>query len=179
MSKYVAFLRAINVGGHTVKMDTLRALFQQLNLQNVETFIASGNVIFEMNAPRADTLEQTIAQHLEQKLGFVVATFVRDESEIRAVAQYTPFPQNELDTAGAFNVAFLTQPLNKEQTQKLMTLQNKQDQFHVRGREVYWLCQTKQSDSKFSNAGLEKTIRAPATLRGFHTIQKLAAKHFG
>jgi uncharacterized protein (DUF1697 family) len=47
MNKHIAFLRAINVGGHTVKMDTLRQLFESLGFTNVETFLASGNVIFE------------------------------------------------------------------------------------------------------------------------------------
>jgi len=49
MTRYVAFLRAINVGGHNVKMDALRALFESMKLASVETFIASGNVIFETN----------------------------------------------------------------------------------------------------------------------------------
>ncbi|MCG3142688.1 MAG: hypothetical protein HDKAJFGB_04216 [Anaerolineae bacterium] len=177
MTRYVAFLRAINVGGHTVKMETLRALFQALKFQNVETFIASGNVIFETDAQRAAALERAIAQHLEQNLGYAVATFLRTDVEMRALVAYQAFPKKELDAAGAFNVAFLAQPLNAEQTQNLMALQNKQDRFHVHAREVYWLCQTKQSESKFSNAVLEKTIRAPATLRGFKTIQKLTAQH--
>lgn len=178
MSKYVAFLRAINVGGHTVKMDVLRTLFQELDLQNVETFIASGNVIFETDAKRINTLEQSIAQHLEQKLGYSVATFIRDAAALRALAQYKPFSDQDMNAAGAFNVAFLAQPLNATQIQNVMALQNQQDKFHVHTREVYWLCQTKQSESKFSNAVLEKTIRAQATLRGFNTIQKLVAKHF-
>ena len=178
MSKYVAFLRAINVGGHTVKMETLRALFQELKFQNVETFIASGNVIFETNTKRA-AAEQAIAAHLETKLGYAVATFLRDENEIRALAQYKPFSQHEIDAAGAFNVAFLAKPLDAAQTQNVLALQNKQDRFHVNGRELYWLCATKQSESKFSNAVLEKTIRAQATLRGMNTIYKLTAKHFG
>ena len=46
-ARLVAFLRAINVGGHNVKMDRLRELFEALGLSNVETFIASGNVIFD------------------------------------------------------------------------------------------------------------------------------------
>jgi uncharacterized protein (DUF1697 family) len=46
MPKYVAFLRAINVGGHTVKMDHLRRLFEALGFTNVETFIASSDVVF-------------------------------------------------------------------------------------------------------------------------------------
>ena len=47
MPRYITFLRAINVGGHTVKMDRLREIFESLGFANVETFIASGNVVFE------------------------------------------------------------------------------------------------------------------------------------
>jgi uncharacterized protein (DUF1697 family) len=57
MSRYIAFLRAINVGGHTVKMDILRQQFEALGFSNVETFIASGNVIFETMAKNGRTLE--------------------------------------------------------------------------------------------------------------------------
>lgn len=178
MIRYVALLRAINVGGHTVRMEVLRGLFQELGLYHVETFIASGNVVFESDSKRAGALEQTIAHHLEKNLGYPVATFLRDTEEIRSISEYEPFSSKELDGAGAFNVAFLAHPLDAAQIQKLMALENKQDRFHINAREVYWLCQTKQSESKFSNAVLEKTIRAPATLRGFNTVRKLAARYF-
>ena len=46
MTRYIAFLRAINVSGRRVKMDHVRKLFEALGFSNVETFIASGNVIF-------------------------------------------------------------------------------------------------------------------------------------
>ena len=57
MTRYVAFLRAINVGGHIVKMETLRDLFTAHGLAKVETFIASGNVIFESKAAADKKLE--------------------------------------------------------------------------------------------------------------------------
>lgn len=60
MSRYIALLRAINVGGHTVKMDRLRTLFAQVGLANVETFIASGNVIFDTPIQDTRALEQRI-----------------------------------------------------------------------------------------------------------------------
>ena len=54
MPRYIAFLRAINVGGHnTVKMDFLRQLFESLGFSNVETFIASGNIVFETTSKNA------------------------------------------------------------------------------------------------------------------------------
>ena len=60
MARYVAFLRAVNVGGRIVKMDELRGLFTEVGLSEVETFIASGNVIFSTNAKAMPALEQTI-----------------------------------------------------------------------------------------------------------------------
>ena len=64
MRRYVAFLRAINVGGHTVKMDRLRALFAELGHGGVETFIASGNVIFEAAGGEA-ALEAALVSHMK------------------------------------------------------------------------------------------------------------------
>ncbi len=90
MRRYVAFLRAINVGKHQVKMEELRRYFEPLEFSNVSTFIASGNVIFEAHEP-ADELEGRIEQHLEQCLGYAVGTFIRDESEIKAIAEHDPF----------------------------------------------------------------------------------------
>jgi hypothetical protein len=58
-----------------------------------------------------------------------------------------------------------------------MTYKNEIDDFHVHGREVYWLCQIKQSESKFSNAAFEKIIGRRATFRGINTIQRMAEKY--
>ena len=52
------------------------------------------------------------------------------------------------------------------------------DDFHVNGREIYWLCRRKQSESTFSNVVLEKTIGKPSTLRGLNTVRQLADKYF-
>ena len=107
MPRYIAFLRAINVGGHTVKMDVLRQQFEALGFANVETFIASGNVIFETTAKNTRTLEKKIEQQLRAALGYEVATFIRTEAELAAIAQYQPFTTALLKTAQALNVAFL------------------------------------------------------------------------
>ena len=84
MPRYIAFLRAINVGGHTVKMDALRELFEALGFEQVETFIASGNVIFETTETDTAALERRIETHLQAALGYAVATFLRSDAEVAA-----------------------------------------------------------------------------------------------
>ena len=91
MPKYVAFLRAINVGGHTVKMDYLRSLFEGIGFASVETFIASGNVIFDSKAKNTKTLEQKIERHLLAELGYAVTTFIRATSELTEIVDHDPF----------------------------------------------------------------------------------------
>lgn len=177
MLRYIAFLRAINVGGHTVKMDYLRTLFEALGLANVTTFIASGNVIFE--APTEDVLmlEQQIEPHLRQSLGYEVTTFIRSTAELAVMAAYQPFPTADLAAAGSsLYIAFLKAPTSVERQQKLLAFRTEMDDFHFHEREFYGWCRTKMSESIFSGALLEKTIGMPATMRNITTVKKLAAK---
>lgn len=177
MSRFVAFLRAINVGGHTIKMDHLRQLFQSLGFSNVETFIASGNVVFETTSKNARVLEKKIEKRLREALGYEVATLIRTDAELADIANYKPFRLSDLDAAVALNIAFLATTLDDRSKHKLMSLRTEIDDFHVHGREIYWLCRKKQSDSTFSNAVLEKTLGRPSTLRGVATIKKMAARY--
>ena len=177
MSRYIAFLRAINVGGHTVKMDHLRQLLVSLGFSGVETFIASGNVVFEATTQEPKALETLIGDALREALGFEVATFIRTEAELAAIASYQPFAQSALDSAEALNIAFLADAAGDESQQKLAALHTEIDDFHVHGREIYWLCCKKQSESTFSNAVLEKTLGMKSTLRGVNTVKKMAAKY--
>jgi uncharacterized protein (DUF1697 family) len=98
--RYIAFLRAINVGGHTVKMETLRRLFEGLGFSDVETFIASGNVIFDSPIEETRSLEKKIEVHLKENFGYEVATFIRTPTELAEIINYRPFPPSELDSEG-------------------------------------------------------------------------------
>jgi len=112
MPKFIAFLRAINVGGHTVKMDHLRGLFESLGFSDIKTFIASGNVIFETKSRDTKALEMMIEKKLKGALGYEVATFIRTDLELDEIAAYKPFKQSALDLAAALNIAFLAGPLD-------------------------------------------------------------------
>jgi len=112
MPRYVAFLRAINVGGHIVKMDALRRHFASLGFDDVETFIASGNVIFQSRSTAAAALERRIEACLEERLGYEVKTFLRTDAEVTAIAAYRAFEPARVASAGSFNVGFLAGPLD-------------------------------------------------------------------
>lgn len=178
MPKYVAFLRAINVGGHTVKMDYLRSLFEGLGFANVETFIASGNVIFDSSSKSTRSLEKRIETRLESDLGYAVATFIRSTTELAGIARYKPFSASELNAEDhTLYIGFMADEPTEAAKKKLLTLTTKVDAFHVNGREVYWLCRKEFSESEFSGAQLAKTLGMAATLRNSTTVRKIAAKY--
>jgi uncharacterized protein (DUF1697 family) len=173
MPVYVAFLRAINVGGHTVKMDTLRTLFEEMGFSQVETFIASGNVIFTSRAAAAHRLETRIAAHLEQALGYAVDTFVRTLAETAEIETHCPFAAG---SGWNVYVALLHAPPDTLSMQALMALKNRSNDFAIRNREIYWL-RLDKDDAVFLKRPLEKVIGLPATVRKLTTVSKLVKKY--
>lgn len=177
MPRCVAFLRAVNVGGNIIKMTDLRAVFESLGFSNVASFIASGNVIFDCRATDLRRLEALIARRLEGEFGYPTAVFVRTDADVSRIARYKPFRESDLASARALNVVFLESALTAAAQKALMTLKTPIDDFHVDGREMYWLCRRKQSESTFSNAVFERMLKMRATFRGVNTIARLAAKY--
>jgi len=177
MTRYFAFLRAINVGGHTVKMEALRHNFEEIGFAAVETFIASGNVIFETGNGPVTELENRIEAGLAETLGFKPVVFLRTLPELTQIVACQPFPEEQFARATAFNVAFLKEQPKEAAISRLMALQNEIDAFAVLGRDMFWLCEVRQSESKFANTVLEKALGQPATMRQVSTMQRLVDKY--
>lgn len=177
LHKYVALLRAINVGGHTVKMADLRTLFEQLAFANVKTFIASGNVIFDTPHTDTDALQTTIERHLRAALGYNVATFLRAPDELAALVYAQPFADALLNEGGACYVAFLQAVPTAAAQAALMARQTVVDEFAVRDRHVFWYCRAKMSESLFGGKQLESILEQPATVRNITTVTKLASAY--
>ena len=175
MTRYVAFLRAINVGGRVVKMTALKKLFEGLKLAEVETFIASGNVVFS-SAAEAAKLEALIERGLQKALGYEVTTFLRTTAEIAAIARRDPFGV-PLPPGARVYVAFLRDKPPAGAKRTVAELATATDTLAVEGREIHWLCATLSTESLISGATLEKTLGQPATLRNINTVRRLAEKY--
>ena len=176
--RYVCFLRAINVGGRYVTMTELKKIFVKMGLDNVETFIASGNVIFD-STRKPEQPEKLITSKLRESLGYEVASFVRTIPELRAVAEHQPFDAEAHERAIGYTVAFTTKAITKEQNARLAAYCTEFDEFTSRGSEIYWICRGRQSASQFANAKMEKNLGTSATWRGINTVRRLVAKYAG
>ena len=175
MPRYVAFLRAINVGGRIVKMDRLRALFEQQGYTNVETFVASGNVLFDSKSKNIAKLESDIERNLEHALGFATATLVRPLAELSRVCDAHHLePAHERETV---SVGFLRKEPTAAEKDSINKLETADDVFEISGTELYWLCKVGLNKTKITNARLERALGGhPVTFRNITTVRKLAAK---
>ena|SRR5690349_3344583 len=175
MPRYVAFLRGINVGGHTVKNDQLRAIVSALGFTDVDTFIASGNVIFSSRSDDAAAHERKISKGLQAALGYAVATFVRSLDEVRDTAGHEPF---EAAPAGPDRfttyVILLAEPVTAASRKQVLACCSDVDELAVKGREIYWRCRGSMLDSPF----IKKQPRdlAAGTMRNRNTVVRLASK---
>jgi uncharacterized protein (DUF1697 family) len=158
-------------------MDHLRSLFEAMGFANVETFIASGNVIFDSKSKNTKALESTIEQSLEVNLGYPVRTFIRSVSELAVVSQHKPFDDCDAD-GNVLYIGFLENSPGDESKQRLASFTTVIDEFHIYGREVYWLSRKKLGESVFpGGAKFEKTLGMTATLRNSTTVRKIAQKY--
>jgi len=174
MKKYVAFLRAINVGGtRIIKMADLKNYFESFGCINVQTYINSGNVIFE--AKESANLEEKIEKQLEKALGYKVETFLRTMDEVAKIASKPAFEPQGDET---LHVVFLRnhQLVNKKSEQNLLSLRSEADDFVIQGSEVYNLRRDKDK-SIFSNNFIEKTLKIEGTTRNITTLRKVAEKY--
>ena len=177
MSRYVALLRAINVGGRNVKMTELCALFEKARLSNVQSVIASGNVLFESRATDPAALERRIEAGLRDALGYDVATFVRSGSELDAMVAHQPFDVADpvLDSH-TLHVIFTRAPIGEERAAKILALGTDYDEFHVFGREVFWRTRGRSSDSTIKPGAFARAFGDPGTARNITTVRKLAER---
>ncbi len=174
MPRFVALLRAINVGGHTVTMARLRVLFEELDLTGVETVLASGNVLCDSSTRAGATLERRIAAHLEDSLGYEVATFVRTPAELAKVTASRAW--RGTPPGSTLYVGFMGRPVPPPAATRLRGLGSDIDSFLIEGREVYWRCRKSMGLSQVTGAAIERALGQPVTLRKSTTVEKLASR---
>lgn len=165
MTRFVALLGGINVGGHRVTMDRLRSEVASLGYTDVSTFIASGNVLF--TGPARGDHEARIAAHLGEVLDWPVPTYLRTAAEVVAATDLRPFGSTP---EGCTHMIAFTRNKPASDIEGNSTAA---DRFRVGDREVHWLVEGGLSDSKVTLPKLAKMI-GPNTTRNITSLERLA-----
>jgi uncharacterized protein (DUF1697 family) len=164
MPAYVALLRAVNVGGTgKIEMPALRALCTNLGFENVRTYIASGNVVFESHADET-TIKASLESALEAHAGKPVGVMVRTGAEMAGVLAANPFPSAAPNRAVAI---FLDGPPPADLMAGVSRRAN--EEIAPGRREIYVWYPNGMADTK-----LVIKAASAGTARNMNTVAKLA-----
>jgi uncharacterized protein (DUF1697 family) len=175
MPTYIAILRGINVSGQKkILMADLRVLFEDLNFQNVRTYIQSGNVVF---ASDGQVSTHTLAHRIEKAIlkiyQFDVPVLVYSAREIRQILHNNPFLKEKDIDITKLHVTFLASTPSSENLSKLTALNYAPDRFIPNGFIIYVYCPNGYGRSKLTNNNIENKLKVQATTRNWKTVNML------
>jgi len=177
MDRYVAFLRGMNLGGRRVKNEELRRHFEEIGLEEVSTFRASGNVTFATPKREAESkLAARVEAELGERLGYEVPVFLRSDEEVAAVAAHRPFDAKAVaKSKGKLQVSFLKKKPSATARMKVLSMASEEDLLALEGRELYWLPSGGISESDLDLKALDAAL-GEGTIRTMGTVEQIAAR---
>lgn len=176
LQTWIALFRGINVGGnHILPMAELRKDLEFLKLQNVRTYIQSGNVVFDTNikaTPKAKArLATSIAQRVEERHGFKPQVLLLSPEELRRAVTNNPFPTAAADPK-TLHFNFLAEPVSGFDGGPLEAIQTSTESFQLVDSVFYLHAPDGIGRSKLA-AKIEKHLGVAITGRNFRTVQKI------
>lgn len=158
--------------------DDLRSTIQALGFTEVDTFRASGNVVFAAASESVAQITARVQEGLAAALGYEVATFLRTADEVRAIAAREPFAPAWVNaSAGKLQVAMLSARPASRARKDVLARSSDADRLAMGERELYWLPQGGMMESALDLKALG-TLLGPMTIRTKGTVEQLAGKHF-
>lgn len=171
--KYIAILRGINVGGRRkVRMEDLRGFMEEVGFTEVQTYIQSGNIVFEDPLSRSDEeitglIEKLISDHYY----FEVPVIVWSTRELQEAINENPYARDY--AVERLHLTFLKKEPSTEALNEIEVYDFPPDLYMISGKKVFIYCDGKYSDSKLTNKFFEDKLKVSATTRNWKTVQKL------
>ena len=175
MTTYIALLRGINIGAKKrIRMADLKALVEGLGFTNVQTYVNSGNVVFDSATRQDDThLADQIAAALNTRHKLDVPVVVRSAAEMARIVANNPFP-NEAEDHKTVHVAFLGEVPASSLVDALADVDKGDDDYRVVGKDIYLHYPNKMSGAVFMPMGFDKALKVISTSRNWRTVVTLA-----
>ncbi|NDK56370.1 DUF1697 domain-containing protein [Pontibacter fetidus] len=174
MPRYISILRGINVSGHRmIKMNALKELCSSLGFQNVQTYIQSGNIVYQHKEGSTNELSHTLKTAIEQSFGFDVPVITFTLDELTKIVNANPFLKDSSNQAEYFHVTFLSGKPEDSAFEEIKVGDYKNDKLELIGEAMYLYCPDSYSNSKLTNSFFEKKLKVSATTRNWKTTNEL------
>jgi uncharacterized protein (DUF1697 family) len=172
---FAALLRAVNVGGRNkVSMPELKSLLASLGLEDVVTYVQSGNVVFRSPTGDREEIAARIERQIAEAFGVRSTVLLRTPAELSAIADGNPFLKRESELS-KLHIVFLGDRPAADAVARLDPERSPPDQFSVQGREIYLHLPNGAGRSKLTLDYFERRLGVDATARNWKTLLKLLA----
>lgn len=173
--RFIAILRGINVGtGRKVPMADLNKLCELLGLQQVQSYIQSGNLVFELAQPEPiSELEIRLQKAFSEAFGFEIPVLIRTSEEWSNSIAQNPFMNEENMDIDRLHLTCLKEMPSPELLEKIKTFQYLPDRYEIIGRDVFIFCAAGYGTSKLVNTFFESKLKTSATTRNWKTVMQL------
>jgi uncharacterized protein (DUF1697 family) len=174
LNTYIAMLRGVNVSGkNMIKMPLLAKAMEQMGLQNVRSYIQSGNLVFRAPLDQAADLGEQIRALIKKDFGFDVPVLVIDADTLILVRDENPFLNREETDLTKLHVTFLASVPDEDRLAMLDPEKFLPDIFTVNGSTIYIYCPGGYGNTKLTNNLFESKFKVVATTRNWNTVNKL------
>jgi uncharacterized protein (DUF1697 family) len=171
---YICLLRGINVSGRKViRMADLRKLFESIGFGRVETYLQSGNVVFDVACGGESLMARRIKDEIERSFGCDVPVVVREKDRFLRVLEQNPLRGLDGIDDAKLRVTFLSCPPAATNLERLESFDAAPERFAVRGDCVYLYCPNGYGRTKLSNNFLERKLGMVATTHNWKTVNAL------
>ena len=172
--KYVAFLRAVNVGGHNkIKTEDLKKLFVSIGYKNVKTVIQSGNVIFESSGKGIKSITSKIEDKLFEFMTKEIKVFVRTQTELLKIVRQNPFGKTIGNDKIKTYVFFLYEEPKEKIKIPFITASEEVRILSKNDLNLFLLVEKVPGKASSPNDLIEKAFKVHATARNWHVVCKI------
>jgi uncharacterized protein (DUF1697 family) len=171
----ILLIRALNVSGKNVlKMEVLRQFMVEIGVEEVKTYIQSGNIVCKVDFQAASVISQKVEHILQSKAAISVKVFALQQSELQAVVNDNPFKDSDLYPSNKVYICFLSEIPNSELVLNLRNLLlESKEILEFQGNIAYLFCNDGYGKTKFSNNFIESKLKVQATTRNMNTVNAL------
>ncbi|MFI5097624.1 MAG: DUF1697 domain-containing protein [Candidatus Acidiferrales bacterium] len=174
MAVIISLLRGVNIGGHhKIKMDALRDLYKDLGLHGAQTYVQSGNVVFQTKAGDISKLTRRIEDAIEKSFGFRPAVVLRTSMELGHVIAQNPCAKRLGIDPKKLAVMFLKKTPAAECLQNALKIKTAPEELWINGREAYIYFPNGVARPKISWPTIERALKTTGTGRNWNTVTKL------
>jgi uncharacterized protein (DUF1697 family) len=175
MTRYVALLRGINVGGkNLIGMSALRAQFEGLGLRSVSTYIQSGNVLFSSNEPRA-ALVKKLEKSLSREFSYTASLMLRSQVQMKRIVEFAPEHFGTKPARYRYDVLFLKEPLTAKRALESVSTKEGVDEVVAGAGVLYFSRLIAKATQSHLPRLVAKPVYQQMTIRNWHTTTKLLA----